>query len=63
MTALDYSLVTPQYSLLIENYVRQRLGDFRVLCETIRVLIQYMTFESWEDLYRRIAVRYQLNIS
>ncbi|WP_193374870.1 hypothetical protein [Parachlamydia acanthamoebae] len=43
--------------------IRKRLGDFRVLCETIRVLIQYMTFESWEDLYRRIAVRYQLNIS
>ncbi|KIA76722.1 hypothetical protein [Parachlamydia acanthamoebae] len=25
MTALDYSLVTPQYSLLIENYVRQHI--------------------------------------
>lgn len=43
--------------------IRKRLGAFRVLCETIRVLIQYITFESWEDLYRRIATRYQLNTS
>jgi hypothetical protein len=43
--------------------IRKRLGAFRVLCETIRVLFQYMTFESWEDLYRHIAARYQLNTS
>jgi hypothetical protein len=43
--------------------IRKRLGAFRVLCETIRVLIQYMTFASWEDLYRCIAIRYQLNTS
>lgn len=43
--------------------IRKKLGAFRVLCETIRVLIQYMVFESWEDLYRRIAARHQLNTS
>ena len=43
--------------------IRKKLGAFRVLCETIRVLLQYMAFESWEDLYRRIAARHQLDTS
>lgn len=43
--------------------IRKKLGAFRVLCETIRVLLQYMEFQSWEDLYYRIATRHQLNTS
>lgn len=43
--------------------IRKKLGAFRVLCETVRVLLQYMAFESWEDLYRRIATRHRLNTS
>lgn len=43
--------------------IRKKLGAFRVLCETVRVLFQYMAFESWEDLYRRIAARHRLNTS
>lgn len=43
--------------------IRKKLGAFRVLCETIRVLLQYMEFESWQDLYRCIAVRHQLDTS
>ena len=43
--------------------VRKKAGSYRCLWETIRVLFQYMKFESWEDLYRRMITRLRPNTS
>lgn len=43
--------------------IRKRLGSYRCLWETIRVLFQYMVFETWEDLYRCIGKRLKINTS
>lgn len=43
--------------------IRKKAGSYRCLWETIRVLLQYMAFESWEALYRLIATRLKINTS
>jgi hypothetical protein len=41
----------------------RKKGSYRSMWETIRVLFQYLVFQSWEDLYQCIARRWKLNTS
>lgn len=43
--------------------IRKKTGSYRCLWETIRVLFQYMAFESWEELHQFMATKLKLNTS
>lgn len=43
--------------------IRKKTGSYRSLWETIRVLFQYIAFESWEKLHQFMAIKLKLNTS
>lgn len=43
--------------------IRKKTGSYQCMWNTIRVLFQYIVFESWEHLHRSIATREKLNTS